>query len=107
MADTFVSIDKRMICDEREAQGDGFFLNARVKIGSFECHTRLGERRFKRAKVAYSRRSSTLRHDAPVQVENLREGEVSHPLRQAAVKLSIFVENPSGCALKLLIGARH
>jgi hypothetical protein len=83
-------------------------MQRRVKIDPIERHARLGQRRFKRSEIAYSRRAARVLENGAVKCDHFTEGEIAHgPSSQALVQFVILRENATRSLLKLGVGRRE
>ena len=97
-----------MIQRKRESQGRCLGVQRRVKIDRIEGRARLGQRRFKRSEIAYSRRPARVLENGTVKCDHFTEGEIAHgPLSQAFVQFVILRENATRGLLKLGVGRRE
>jgi hypothetical protein len=78
VADPLVSVDERMILDERETQRSGFGGKIGVEVLASKRLSRLRDGGFQRAEVTKERLLMALLHDEMVEKEHLSQAEVSH-----------------------------
>jgi hypothetical protein len=78
VANPLVSIDERMILDERETQGSGLGDKIGVEVLASKRLSWLRDSRFQRAEVTKKGLLSALLHDEMMEKEHLSQAEVSH-----------------------------
>ena len=89
VTDTFVPVDKWMICDEKETKRRGLLDEGWIQIFAAERLMRLSDRRFKTAAISQTRRASRLLDHASVEFDDFFDGEGPH-LRQPSVQLGVL-----------------
>ena len=77
MADSLVSVNERMILDQRERHRRRLFSERWIEFLAGKSHVRLCYRRFECAEIANAGRAARLLDQAPVQFENLVERKIA------------------------------